>query len=64
MTPNQLQQLFYREIPLTQHMGLQVITSTSENIVIQFQLAENKNHKGTAFGGSQYTPCALALIIL
>lgn len=60
MTPNQLQQLFYQEIPLTQHMGITILTSSPEKVEINFRLKENRNHKGTAFGGSQYTACALS----
>lgn len=41
-------------------MGLTVTVLDSEKIEIFFRLAENRNHKGTAFGGSQYTACALA----
>jgi len=60
MTPKELQDLFYTEIPITQFMGLTVITSTQNEVILKFRLEENRNHKGTAFGGSQYTACALA----
>ena len=60
MTPKELQDLFNKEIPITKSMGLTVITSTPDEVVLKFQLDENKNHKGTAFGGSQYSACALA----
>lgn len=60
MTAEELQNLFYKEIPITQSMGLTVNSVSLEDIEIGFQLKENKNHKGTAFGGSQYTACALA----
>lgn len=60
MTPKDLQELFNKEIPITKSMGLTVIKATSDEVVLKFQLDENKNHKGTAFGGSQYSACALA----
>lgn len=60
MTPNELQMLFNHEIPVTNSMGLSVVQSTSDQVDILFGLKENKNHKGTAFGGSQYSACALA----
>lgn len=60
MNNTELQLLFFKEIPITQAMGLTVISCDSNTVKIAFNLAENKNHKGTAFGGSQYTACALA----
>lgn len=60
MNTGELQSLFFKEIPITKSMGLTVTTVDAEKIEILFNLAENKNHKGTAFGGSQYTACALA----
>lgn len=60
MTPKELQDLFNKEIPITNSMGLDVIKSTSDEVILKFKLNENKNHKGTAFGGSQYSACALS----
>ena len=60
MNTSELQSLFFKEIPITKSMGLTVISVSTEKIEIGFNLAENRNHKGTAFGGSQYTACALA----
>lgn len=41
-------------------MGLDVIKSMSDEVILKFRLDANKNHKGTAFGGSQYSACALS----
>ncbi len=60
MNNYELQALFYQEIPITKAMGITVTVVAPDTIEIGFNLAENKNHKGTAFGGSQYTACALA----
>ncbi|MBL7542452.1 MAG: YiiD C-terminal domain-containing protein [Bdellovibrionaceae bacterium] len=60
MTKSELQQLFFQEIPLTQHLGLLVHVAHAGEIKIGFRLEENKNHKGTAFGGSQYAAGALS----
>lgn len=60
MTTKELQDLFFKEIPVSEKMGVQVLTVTSNEIQIKVSLSENKNHKGTAFGGSQYSVCALA----
>ncbi len=60
MTTASLQELFFKEIPITRSMGLTVSFISDQKIEIVFKLAENKNHKNTAFGGSQYTACALA----
>ena len=55
MNTLQLQNLFFTEIPITKSMGLNVLAVSTEEIEIGFKLLENRNHKGTAFGGSQYT---------
>jgi thioesterase domain-containing protein len=60
VTALELQKLFNKEIPITLAMGLTVVTASSSNVILNFKLADNRNHKGTAFGGSQYSACALA----
>jgi thioesterase domain-containing protein len=60
MMPKELQDLFNQEIPITKSMGLDVVKSTSDEVILEFKLDVNKNHKGTAFGGSQYSACALS----
>lgn len=60
MTKNELQNLFYHEIPISEKMGVQVLNITENDLQLLVSLSLNKNHKGTAFGGSQYSACALA----
>ncbi|GIL17902.1 MAG: hypothetical protein BroJett040_16530 [Oligoflexia bacterium] len=60
MTPQELQNLFEKEIPLTKEMGVSVTSVTQYEVHIKAALQPNRNHKGTAFGGSQYALCALA----
>ena len=55
-----LQNLFYREIPISEKMGVEVLTITTNSLQLLVSLNLNRNHKGTAFGGSQYSACALA----
>lgn len=60
MTHQELQDLFYREIPISQDMAVTVISASSTEVQLSIGLKENRNHKGTAFGGSQYAACALS----
>lgn len=60
MTKSELQNLFYHEIPISEKMGVQVLNLTDNDLQLLVSLSLNKNHKGTAFGGSQYSACALA----
>lgn len=41
-------------------MGVEVLKVTDNDLQLLVSLNLNKNHKGTAFGGSQYSACALA----
>lgn len=47
-----LEDLFHTEIPLTAHMGVQVVHYDRHNIELTAPLAPNVNDKGTGFGGS------------
>ncbi len=60
MNASELQKLFFAEIPSTQHMGLNVAKASEAEVKLEFKLDKNRNHKGTAFGGSQYSSCALS----
>ena len=60
MTKNELQNLFYHEIPISEKMGVEVLKVSDNDLQLLVSLNLNKNHKGTAFGGSQYSACALA----
>lgn len=48
----QIEDLFYRKIPITRAMGVRVVDYDGERLILGAPLAENVNHLGTAFGGS------------
>lgn len=54
-----LQSILYKEIPLTQSMGIEVFVANEEQVILRAPLAKNINHKGTAFGGSLYSVMTL-----
>jgi len=56
----ELQEVIHHDIPLTQAMGLQVKTVTSESITLIAPLENNVNHKSTAFGGSLFSMAVLS----
>ncbi len=60
MNRKELQELLFAEIPISKSMGLTVSSVDPLSVQIGFRLEENRNHKKTAFGGSQYTACTLA----
>ncbi|MCB0369578.1 MAG: YiiD C-terminal domain-containing protein [Bdellovibrionales bacterium] len=60
MLASDLEKLFYYEIPISEKMGVKILTADPNKVTIHVPLQANKNHKGTAFGGSQYSCCALA----
>lgn len=60
MTEQELQELLLKEIPSTRYMGLSVVVASDRDVKLEFELGKNRNHKGTAFGGSQYSSCALS----
>ena len=47
-----LQQKILTDIPLTQHMGLNVTHYDGKELQIKANLTQNTNHRQTAFGGS------------
>jgi|JI6StandDraft_1071083.scaffolds.fasta_scaffold235161_2 thioesterase domain-containing protein len=60
MKPPNLESIFHHEIPITQGLDLKVLSIEASQIEMSFGLKANRNHKGTAFGGSQYNACVLA----
>ncbi len=48
----ELQEVLFHEIPLTQHIGLRVVSYEEGRLVLHAPLAANINHKQTAFAGS------------
>jgi len=55
-----LQQTLEHEIPLTQHLALQVISYDERGLTLGAPLAPNINHKRTAFAGSLNSVVTLA----
>ncbi len=55
-----LRNYLYEHMPLTQAMGIEVVVASTERLVLSAPLANNINHKGTAFGGSLHAAGTLA----
>ena len=47
-----LQVTLLQEIPITQYLGILVESYNDQQLVLRAPLAQNTNHKGTAFAGS------------
>lgn len=60
MTKEELYKKLTKDIPLTQHLGFDIVTATPSQVHLHARLDKNINHKGTAFGGSIYTLSVLA----
>lgn len=56
----QLQAVLHSEIPLTRHMGIEVLQYTGLGLSLAAPLENNINHKCTAFGGSLYSLAVLS----
>ncbi|WII71678.1 YiiD C-terminal domain-containing protein [Bdellovibrio sp. 22V] len=52
------------KITLYEHLGIEVLEINSEKVRFRVSLEKNKNHKGTAFGGSQYATAVMAAYAL
>jgi thioesterase domain-containing protein len=48
------------EIPVTQHLGLEVVRHDSRGLTLAAPLSNNVNHEGTAFAGSVNAVATLA----
>jgi thioesterase domain-containing protein len=60
MSAQSLEAFLHEKIPLTRAMGLHVAESNARRLVLEAPLAANKNHLGTAFGGSLHALPTLA----
>jgi thioesterase domain-containing protein len=49
---HELEQYLHQQIPLSAAMGVRVVERTMGHLVLAAPLAPNRNHLGTAFGGS------------
>lgn len=60
----EIQRHIYSVIPIVKAFELQVQQLTKDSCTIFLPLHVNRNHKGTAFGGSLYTACVIAAYAL
>lgn len=60
MSTKGLEAFLHEKIPLTRAMGLQVVESSAQRLVLEAPLENNVNHLGTAFGGSLHALPTLA----
>ena len=60
MSTRGLEAFLHEKIPLTKAMGLHVAESNAHRLVLEAPLAANRNHLGTAFGGSLHALPTLA----
>lgn len=59
MDQQELQSLLWKEIPITESMGIHVLETGPREISLTAPLEKNINHKSTAFGGSLYSVAVL-----
>ncbi|MBX3736549.1 MAG: YiiD C-terminal domain-containing protein [Candidatus Didemnitutus sp.] len=60
VTADGLTAFLHEQIPLTRAMGLHAVEANAQRLVLEAPLEPNKNHLGTAFGGSLHTVPLLA----
>ncbi|MDI1320669.1 MAG: YiiD C-terminal domain-containing protein [bacterium] len=60
MSTRGLEAFLHEKIPLTKAMGLHVAESSAHRLVLEAPLGANRNHLGTAFGGSLHALPTLA----
>lgn len=60
MNASEMEKLLHHEIPISKAMGVSVKDLSSTMLQLHVPLQPNHNHKGTLFGGSSYSACALA----
>ncbi len=50
--PSEVERIIHAKIPISQVMGISVVSASSDGIRLRGLIAANLNDKGTAFGGS------------
>lgn len=60
ITAQGLTAFLQEQIPLTRAMGLRAVEADAHRLVLEAPLAANRNHLGTAFGGSLHALPTLA----
>lgn len=56
----QIETYLYKNIPITQAMGIQVEVASANKVILWAPFANNINHKKTIFGGSLHAVATLA----
>lgn len=64
VNPQELINILKDKITLYEHLGIEFITFRSHEVHFKVALEKSKNHKGTAFGGSQYAVAVLSAYAL
>lgn len=60
VTAAELQALLSQELPITLHLGVEVLRLDQNGLELRLPLAANRNHKGAAFAGSLNAAATLA----
>lgn len=60
MAPAELEQFLHAKIPLTAAMGIRVIQTGPQRLILEAPLEPNVNHLGSVFGGALHTLPTLA----
>lgn len=60
MKPDQLEAYLHEHIPISNHMGIQVVRADLECVTLSAPLEPNINHRSTVFGGSCASVAMLA----
>lgn len=64
INPQELISTLKDKISLYEHLGITVLNISSDEVRFRVSLEKNRNHKGTAFGGSLYATAVLAAYAL
>jgi thioesterase domain-containing protein len=60
MTPLEVEAYLHEHIPITDHMGVRVVRSDAQGVILSAPLEPNINHRSTVFGGSCASVAMLA----
>lgn len=60
----ELSEILQNKITLYEHLGIEALEISSSLVRFRVSLQKNRNHKGTAFGGSLYSAAVLAAYAL
>jgi thioesterase domain-containing protein len=60
MTPLEVEAYLHEHIPITDHMGVRVVRSDAQGVILSAPLEPNINHRSTVFAGSCASVAMLA----